>query len=188
MIHKGTVTLETERLILRRFVAEDANAMFNNWANDAEVTKFLTWPTHSNVSVSKSVIDSWLSLYKNPNHYSWAIVLKEIGEPIGSIAAVDQRDNIKMVHIGYCIGSKWWRQGYTTEALEALIRFFFEDIGVNRIEARYDTRNPNSGKVMLKCGMKYEGTMRQRGVSNLGGFCDVAYYAILAEDYFNSNK
>ena len=154
MKHLGTVTLETERLILRRFESSDAEAMFNNWASDAEVTKFLTWPAHSDVSVSKAVIGSWIPLYNNLNHYSWAIVLKEISQPIGSIAVVDQRDDIRMVHIGYCIGRKWWRQGYASESLAELIRFFFEDVGVNRIESRHDPRNPNSGKVMQKCGLK----------------------------------
>jgi ribosomal-protein-alanine N-acetyltransferase len=185
MIHKGTVTLETKRLILRRFELSDADAMFNNWAKDAEVTKYLTWPTHSDVSGSKAVIESWLPLYENLNHYSWVIVQKEIGEPIGSTAAVEQDDNIKMVHIGYCIGRKWWRQGYAPETLAALIRFFFKDVGVNRIESRHDPRNPNSGKVMLKCGLKYEGTLRQRDINNQGGLCDAAYYAILAENYFS---
>lgn len=185
MTHKGTVTLETRRLILRRFTAYDAEAMFKNWANDAKVTKFLTWPTHSDASVSKVVIDSWLPLYEKTNHYSWAIVLKEIGEPIGSIAVVEQRDDIKMVHIGYCIGQKWWHSGYTSEALSELIRFFFEDVGVNRIESRHDPQNPNSGKVMLKCGLKYEGTMRQDDINNQG-ICDSVRYAILAEDYFRS--
>lgn len=184
MIHKGTVPLETERLILRRFELSDADALFNNWANDAEVTKYLTWPPHSDISVSKAVIDSWMKLYENLNHYSWAIVLKDIGEPIGSIAAVQRRDDTKMVHLGYCIGRNWWRQGYTSEALAELIRFFFEDIGANRIESRHDPRNPNSGKVMLKCGLKYEGTLRQSDINNQSGFCDAEYYAILAEEYF----
>lgn len=146
MTHKGTVTLETKRLILRRFEVADAEAMFKNWASDAEVSKYLTWPTHTDVSVSKAVIDSWLPLYENSNHYSWAMVLKETHEPIGSIAAVEQRDDIKMVHIGYCIGRKWWNSGYTSEALAELICFFFEDVGVNRIESRHDPLNPNSGK------------------------------------------
>lgn len=188
MKHLGTVTLETERLILRRFESSDAEAMFNNWASDAEVTKFLTWPAHSDVSVSKAVIGSWIPLYNNLNHYSWAIVLKEIGQPIGSIAVVDQRDDIQMVHIGYCIGRKWWRRGYASEALAELIRFFFEDVGVNRIESRHDPRNPNSGKVMQKCGLKYEGTLRQSDRNNQGGFCDAARYAMLAEDYFSKEK
>lgn len=187
MIHKGTVMLDSERLILRRFVASDAEAMFRNWASDAAVTKYLTWPPHSDISVSKAVIDSWMKLYENANHYSWAIVLKDIGEPIGSIAAVERRDDIKMVHIGYCIGQKWWRCGYTSEALAELIRFFFEDVGVNRIESRHDPRNPNSGKVMLKCGLKYEGTMRQDDINNQG-FYDSVRYAILATDYFINIK
>jgi ribosomal-protein-alanine N-acetyltransferase len=110
-------------------------------------------------------------------------VLKSLGEPIGSIAVVHKDDDIKMVHIGYCIGKVWWHQGYTSEALNELLRFFFEEVGVNRIESRHDPRNPNSGKVMLKAGLQYEGTHRQSDRNNQGGFCDAAYYAILAEDY-----
>lgn len=186
MNHKGTVTLETERLILRRFTMDDAEAMFRNWASDDEVTKFLTWPTHTNVSVSKAVINSWLDLYQKSNHYSWTIVLKELGEPIGSTAAVKQDDNIKMVHVGYCIGRNWWHKGYTSEALNRLVEFFFEEVGVHRIESRHDPRNPNSGKVMQKAGLQFEGIMRKSDQNNQGGYCDAAYYAILAEDYFSS--
>ena len=186
MNHKGTVTLETERLTLRRFTMGDAEAMYQNWASDDEVTKYLTWPTHTDVSVSKTVISSWLELYQKPEHYSWTMVLKEIGEPIGSIAAVERRDDIKMVHIGYCIGRKWWHKRYTSEALRELIRFFIEEVGVNRIESRHDPRNPNSGKVMLKCGLKYEGTMRESDINNQG-ICDAAHYALLARDYYNGN-
>ena len=183
MTHKGTVTLETERLILRRFALDDAEAMYNNWASDSAVTKYLCWQTHSDVSVSRAVIDSWMPLYQKPDHYSWIIVHKELGEPIGSIAAVEQREDISMVHIGYCIGQKWWWQGYTSEALKALIRFFFEEIGVNRIESRHDSNNPNSGRVMQKCGLKYEGIFRMADVNNQG-VVDAVRYAMLAEDYF----
>lgn len=188
MNHKGTVTFETERLILRRFTTDDAEAMFRNWASDDEVTKFLTWPTHTNVSVSKAVINSWLDLYQKSNHYSWAIVLKELGEPIGSTAAVKQDDDIKMVHIGYCIGRNWWHQGYTSEALNRLVEFFFEEVGVHRIESRHDPSNPNSGKVMQKAGLQFEGIMRKSDQNNQGGYCDAAYYAILDEDYFGKRQ
>lgn len=182
--HKGTVALETERLILRQFKAEDAEAMFHNWASDPEVTKYLTWPTHSSVEVSKAVISDWTKLYLNSNHYSWAIVLKKSGEPIGSIATVEQNQETEMVHIGYCIGRAYWRKGYTSEALCRLVQFFFEEVDVNRIESRHDPRNPNSSKVMKKAGLKYEGTLRESDRNNQGGFCDAAYYAILAKDFF----
>ena len=184
MEHKGTVELETARLILRRFKLSDAKAMFENWASDPEVTKYLTWPTHTDISVSKAVENSWIELYQNPNHYSWAIVLKEINEPIGSIAAVKQNDEINMVNIGYCIGKQWWNKGYTSEALKELMRFFFDKVVANRIESVHDTNNTNSGKVMQKCGMVYEGTLRQSG-KNSTGLCDAAYYAILKQDYYD---
>ena len=61
MKHCGTQRLESERLVLRRFVREDAGAMYKNWASDHEVTKYLTWPTHSNVDITKLVIDSWVN-------------------------------------------------------------------------------------------------------------------------------
>ena len=183
MTHKGTITLETKRLILRRFTREDAEPMFRNWANDPEVVKYLTWQPHGTIDVTCNVISDWLTLYEKPDHYSWAIELKFLGEPIGSIAAVLKDDEIQMVHIGYCIGKYWWRKGYTTEALCELVRFFFEEVGVNRIESRHDPCNPNSGKVMMKAGLQYEGIHRQADKNNQDGFCDAAYYAILAENY-----
>jgi len=72
---------------------------------------------------------------------------------------------------------------WTSEALNTLINFFFEEVGVSRIESRYDPNNPNSGKVMIKCDMKYEGLKRQADWNNQG-ICDSVEYAILAEDYF----
>ena len=87
-----------------------------------------------------------------------------------------------MFEIGYCIGQKFWNKGITTEAMKAIIRFFFEEVGVNRIEARHDTKNPASGRVMIKSGLKFEGILRQAGKNNTG-INDLAVYAILKEDY-----
>lgn len=183
MNHKGTIKIETENLILRKFVLEDAQAMYNNWASDEEVTKFLSWPAHSSVEVSKDIINLWIEEYKNNNYYHWAITLKENGnEPIGGISIVEQKEKVGSVQFGYCIGRKWWNKGVTSQALNALIKFFIKEVGANRIEARHDPLNPNSGKVMLKCGMKYEGTMRQCDINNQG-ICDTSMYSILAKDY-----
>jgi RimJ/RimL family protein N-acetyltransferase len=188
MTHKGTVALETERLILRRLTPEDASPMFRNWANDPEVTKYLTWQPHGSVDVTRNVISDWIRAYEKPDYYSWAIELKSLGEPIGSIAVVQENDAIRMVSIGYCIGKAWWRKGFASEALAELVRFFFEEVGANRIEARHDPRNPNSGKVMMKAGLQYEGIHRQSGKNNQNGFCDIAHYGILAKDYRKERK
>ncbi len=182
MEHKGTVTLETERLILRRFTESDAEAAFKNWTSSDAVTKYLRWGTHRDISLTRDFINSRLESYGRPDAYDWAIVLKELGEPIGSMGAVELNEPARSVEIGYCIGEKWWRQGYTSEALSAVIRFFFEEVGVNRVYSEHDPKNPNSGKVMLKCGMKYEGTLRQADFNNTG-ICDTCVYGILAEEY-----
>ena len=185
LTHKGTKRIETGRLILRRVRVEDAQAMFDNWASDPQVTKFLTWPTHSSVDVTKQVAESWVKGYEQDNFYQWMIELKEIGQPIGSISVVNMDDRVEKVEIGYCMGRNWWHMGIMTEALRAVIEFLFDDVGVNRIEARHDPRNPHSGGVMRKCGMKYEGTAQQADRNNQG-ICDAAIYAILRSDFSDS--
>lgn len=175
----GTQRLETDRLILRRFVKEDAAAMYKNWASDNEVTKYLTWPTHSSPEISRRVIEDWIISYSNKDFYQWAIVLKDNGdEPIGSISVVNLNEKISAAHIGYCIGRNWWRQGITSEALKAVMDFLFDTVDINRAEARHDPRNPHSGQVMQKCGMKFEGTLRSSDWNNQG-ICDACYYALL---------
>ena len=182
MRHCGTQKIETERLILRQFTVDDAQAMYENWASDPEVTKYLTWPMHTSVGVSKAVLEDWAESYGQDNYYQWAIVLKEHGsDPIGSISAVHMNDDADVVHIGYCIGQKWWHQGITSEALKAVMDFFFDEVGANRVEARHDPRNPHSGMVMQKCGMKYEGTLRSSDRNNQG-ICDASYYALLRSE------
>lgn len=187
MNHLGTVKIETERLILRKFTEEDVQAAFTNWTSDENVTEFLRWSTHSSIKITREVLNGWIKSYKNKNFYQWAIVLRELGEPIGTISVVDQNEKLDLVHIGYCIGSKWWNKGITTEAFAGIIPFLFEKVKVNRIESQHDPNNPNSGRVMLKCGMIYEGTLRQADYSNKG-IVDAAMYSLLASEYYNKVK
>ena len=182
LTHKGTKTIETERLILRQFVMEDAPAMFKNWASDPEVTKHLTWPTHASVAVSEVVLEDWTASYAKPDYYQWAIVLKENGpEPIGSIGVVGIDRKIRGATMGYCMSRTHWRKGIMAEALTALIGFLFDEVGFNRIEADHDPNNPASGRVMQKSGMRHEGIMRQAGLSNQG-IIDVSRWAVLRQD------
>jgi len=183
MRHLGTKKLETERLILRPFTLDDAEPMFRNWASDDDVAKYLTWKPHGSVDETRKRLEQWVQRYAQEDYYHWAIVLKEINEPIGGVAVGQQSSDTQMVHIGYSIGKPWWNKGIMTEALHALIAFFFREVGVNRIESRYDPRNVGSGRVMAKCGMKYEGLMWQADKNNQG-ICDCILYGILAEDYF----
>lgn len=182
MNHQGTIKIETDRLILRRFKIEDADAMYRNWASDDEVTKYLTWPAHANVSVTRTVLEEWIQKYNDLDFYNWVIVLKEINEPIGNISVVKYEDKTSSAAVGWCMGKRWWGQRIMPEAGRAVLQFLFEEVGVNRIAAKHDQENSKSGRVMQKIGMTCEGTLRASGKNNQG-IVDEVYYSILKEEY-----
>jgi len=183
LIHKGTQTINTDRLILRKFEFDDAYDMFKNWANDIEVAKYLSWIPHNNVDVTKEIIAQWVSEYKNNNIYDWAIELKEIGEVIGGISIVKLEEKDYSCEIGYCMSRKYWGNGIMSESLKSVIDYLFSEVQFNRIVAKHDMNNIASGKVMIKSGMKCEGTLRQAKLRNNKDFYDLALYAILKEEW-----
>jgi ribosomal-protein-alanine N-acetyltransferase len=181
--HIGTKTIETQRLILRRFKEEDAADMFNNWASDDEVTKFVSWQTHSDIEVSEKIINMWIDECRNTDNYNWAIEIKDNGSVIGTIALMNIDNNIENCEIGYCISKAFWNKGITTEAFSAIIKFAFKEVGFERITGRHHVDNAASGRVMEKCGLKYEGTLRKIHRINTGSLVNCKYYSILKEEY-----
>ena len=125
MKHIGTTTLETERLILRRFTIEDAEPMFNNWASDDEVTKFLTWPTHRSEEDSKWFINQCLDNYSCLSFYNWAIELIGSHELVGNISIVHTNEETNNMIFGWVIGRKYWGNGYAPEAAKKVLDIMF---------------------------------------------------------------
>ncbi len=159
MEHFGTINLETERLVLTKFNKDMASDMFNNWSSSEKVTKFLTWNAHKSILDTYSIIEKWEQRYQNNDFYQWAITLKNSGTVIGSISVVDINLDKQEVITGYCIGETWWGQGITAEAYKSVIDFLFNKVKVKKIIGRHDKENSNSGKVMIKCGLKYVKTI-----------------------------
>jgi len=182
MEHKGTKVIETDRLVLRPFRLDDVEAAFLNWTSDDRVTEFLRWPTHESILDTQKVVQGWIAGYENQDFYQWAIVLKTMGQPVGTISVVDRNEALNILHIGYCIGSKWWHQGITSEAFSAIIPYLFQEVGANRIESQHDPDNPHSGNVMKKCGLSYEGTLRQADFNNKG-IVDACMYSLLKSEW-----
>lgn len=180
--YKGTQTITTKRLILRKFKIKDAESMFKNWASDPEVTKYLSWPYHKELSTTRKIINNYLEEYKNYEVYNWAIVPKEYGEVIGSITVVEMSNEKERCEIGYCISKSYWNQGITTEALNAVIDYLINKIGFKRVQAKHNSENKASGKVMFKAGMEYEGRLRKYNKNNEGELVDCDMYSILKED------
>jgi len=186
MKHAGTQTLKTTRLTLRRIELDDAEMMFANWANDDEVTHYLRWQTHQTVEDTKAVIQNWFEGYRDDSKYHWGICLNN-GEIIGSLGIFNINEYDSHAEIGYCIGRKWWGQGYTSEAARAVIDYMFANTDIERIETYHSVLNPASGRVMAKAGMRYEGFARHK-YRNRDGYQDCNMYGIIREDWFDFSK
>lgn len=178
MKHIGTTILETERLVLRRFTIEDAESMFNNWASDDEVTKFLTWPTHKSIEDSKKFINYCIDNYLDPSFYNWAMELKETHELVGNISIVHTNEETNNMIFGWVIGRKYWGNGYAPEAAKKVFDVMFDEVGIDCMVALHDVNNPKSGRAMQKLGMKFEGIIRHCNKNNQG-IVDCARYSLL---------
>ncbi|MDD4155391.1 MAG: GNAT family N-acetyltransferase [Candidatus Cloacimonetes bacterium] len=105
-------------------------------------------------------------------------MLKEANVNIGQISFYKVESKNEKLDVEYCISESYWGKGYATEALKAVVKYGFEYMNYNRIQAFHTKKNPASGKVLLKAGMKYEGTLRQSFL-----YDDCIMYAILKEEY-----
>lgn len=185
LIHIGTQTIITERLVLRQFRLKDAEDMFI-WASNPEVVKYLSYCPHANIEETKLILKLWIEKYKQPNEYNWGIVYNDI--VIGNISVVLQDDECYSCHLGWQIDEPYWNKGIMTEAAGAVIDFLFDKVGYDRITSGHDTRNIGSGRVMEKIGMTLEGTFRRCIYQKDGSIGDKNYWAILKSDWENSKK
>ncbi len=149
-------TIETERIILREFKLGDEYEMFSNWANDPEVVKYLTWPIHKNIEITRSIIQSWVNQYQDPKTIRFGITLKDTGELVGGIDVVNYFDGVP--EVGYCLAKKCWNKGIMTEVFSAFRDYLFT-IGFKKITIRAEVENIGSNRVIQKCGFKFVETV-----------------------------
>ncbi|MBO4298666.1 MAG: GNAT family N-acetyltransferase [Clostridia bacterium] len=173
--------IETERLVLRRLEMNDAPDIFN-YGRDPEVARHVLWEAYESVSESRSYIRTMQRRYRLGEPSSWGIELKSEGRVVGTIGYMWYQEEHSSAEVGYSLARDQWNRGLMTEALGAVIRHSFEVLHLNRVEAQHELTNPASGEVMKKCGMQYEGTLRER-LRNKGRYVDVALYAILRSEY-----
>ena len=173
-----TQTIETERLILRRFVETDAQDMFDNWASHSENLTYVTWNPHLSVEQTRNSIANWVKSYDNPNYYKWAICLKDNPDHvIGDISLVSVDETNSSCEIGYILGMGYWGRGLVTEALKAVLSYCLDEIGFEQVNACYVSLNPASGRVMEKAGMTFWKIIPD-GVKRKGYIADKIYYQI----------
>ena len=185
MNNKGTLKLETERLLLRKGTVDDSINIYNNYGKDSLVSKYVVWDTHKSIKDAEYLMKKWEESYEDLSSYKWLVIEKESNEVIGSITAVKVDEANNTVALGYCFGSKWWNKGYATETLKRVIKFFFEDVCVETIYASHLVDNKASGRVMQKAGMIFEGTLRNRMIDKVTKKpMGLDTYSITKEDYY----
>ena len=169
-----TGKLATDRLILRHIKKDDTEQVFNNWANDPEVTKYMTWNAHENIETTKEIMKRWLEEENKPETHRFVISLKTTGELIGMIDVVDTSGD--QAKIGYCSGRKYWGNGYMTEACKAFMKYLF-DIGYQTLVICADERNIGSNRVIEKCGFTFTHKETRNPISEFkSGTCVVNCY------------
>ena len=176
----GTKNLETERLVLRKFVPSDYIKAYENYCTDENVTRYMTWYPHKDLNETKELVNGWVSKYNDNKFYHWVITLKDVDEAIGSISVVEIDEAKEEAEIGYCIGYTYWNKGLVTEATKKVIEYLFEEAEVKSIIAKHDSRNEGSGRVMQKCNMMYYG---EQSYTNKGEDVSLKVYQLLKEDF-----
>lgn len=152
--------METEHLYLRLFALEDAPAMYENWASDPKILKYVTWDAHASSEITRESIKRWVEQYQKPDTYKWAICFKTSPDQvIRDISVVSQDQKSESCELSYILGKKFWGKGFMTEALTAVLDFLLNEVGFKEIKAAYVSLNPASGKVMAKAGMQYVETL-----------------------------
>lgn len=146
--------LETSRLILRPWREDDAEELYK-YARDPQVGPPAGWPPHTSVENSRDIIRTVLSA---PETY--AVCLKETGKPVGSMGLHrnDLASGEDEYELGYWIGKPFWGQGLIPEAARELLRYAFEDLGMNRIWCGYYDGNIKSRRVQEKLGFVFHHT------------------------------
>ena len=150
--------IETERLVLRKPRLDDANGIFTGWAQDKEVTRYLTWRPHQRIDETNEFIKNCLSAWEHKTRFPYMITIKESANAVGMI---DPRIEGTKVGIGYVAVRSHWGKGYIPEATRAIIEWAFQQPSIYRVYATTDVENVASQRVLAKVGMHCEGSLRK---------------------------
>ena len=157
MIH-ATESFTTEQLVLRRAQLTDAAAIFSEYAQDVEVTKYLIWRPHQQITETIEFLTGCLARWESGEEWSWVITPKGNDRAIGMVSC---RMRGHAVDLGYVLARPYWNRGYVTESVRAVAAWALSLESIFRVWAVCDTENPRSARVLEKAGMTREGVLRR---------------------------
>ncbi len=177
--------IKTKRLLLRPVLETDAEDMYE-YSKNPNVGPNAGWAPHKSIEETAEVIKA---IFLNKDGI-FSIVVPETGKVIGSVGLIQDpmRENEKALMIGYALGEEYWGKGIMTEAAQAVIKYGFEELGLELVSARYYPHNNASKRILEKCGMVYEGTLRRGEKLFDGQILDLVCCSVTKEEFFNRIK
>jgi ribosomal-protein-alanine N-acetyltransferase len=173
--------IETERLILRGPKPKDLQRIYDIHS-DPEVMKYYGVIPYDSVEKAQKHLDWLISLHTENKGLRPVITVKNEDAYIGDVGYYDYESKHHRAEIGYILAKEYWGNGMMTEALEAMLRFGFNEMGLNRVQALIDPRNNASLRVVEKHGFRYEGTFRDYELE-YGEFIDLDMYSLLKREF-----
>jgi RimJ/RimL family protein N-acetyltransferase len=161
LVMRPPVPLITERLTLRPPALDDADAFFESYSQDPEVTRYLTWRPHAGIDHTVAFIERCLASWEDGTAYPYAITETESGRVLGVIEA---RLRGHQVELGYVLAQESWGTGFATEAVSAIKDWALSEPEIWRVWAYVDVDNIASGRVLQKAGLEPEGVLRRFAV------------------------
>lgn len=178
----GPQKIETERLFLRPYIEEDASTILKNWASDPSVQIPLDEPVYETLEAVEGLVQKYIHSFEDDGTYRWAIISKENKECIGLIAFFLVDSDNDFAEIEYGLGKEYWGSGLTSEAVEAILEFGFAKMKLHKIQISCKEYNKASQRVIEKCGLIYEGTLRDY-FKEEEKYIGRVYYSVLADEY-----
>lgn len=180
----GTQEIEIERLLLRRFEMSDAPSAWANWASDEASQRLLLEPVYATLEETQALLQRYIEQYDctDRTRYRWAIIEKSSGECIGQVAYFLVHEQHHFGELEYCVGRAFRRRGYCTEAVLAAMAYGFEQVQFHKIQVCHMEGNEPSRGVILKCGFRYDATLRDSFYID-GSYCSRLYYSMLESEW-----
>lgn len=173
--------LDTPRLVLRKWRADDADDLFNIMKNSSVIMG--GWEPHPDVNISIEVLKKYVE-----SDERWAVELKYNGRVIGCVRVYPDNNRGKFYakSINYVLSEDYRGNGYMTEAIKRIIKYLFEEVNIDLLSAFHYPDNIKSKKILYNCGFEYETTIEQGCQRYDGQIFDAVCYSILKSDYFKN--
>ena len=175
-------TIHSERLTLRRIKPGDLEDVYE-YASDSSVSEFLLWSPHPTMGYTKAYLAHLQKRYRACDFYEWGIEFE--GKMIGTVGFTSFSIEHNVGEIGYVLSSKYWGMGIGTEAVKRILEFGFEELLLNRIEAKFMAENIKSRTLLEGLGFNYEGNLKE-AVYSKGMYRDVGICALTRSEYLRN--